>query len=79
MSIKRGGLGGGGGLTLNGKFHFEFPFCFSEYLPKHNSCDLYSPHRTWTLCKKNGDFHCVSPLDLDRLYAVHALQDSWIA
>ena len=29
--------------------------------------------------KKNGDFHCVSPLDLDRLYAVHALQDSWIA
>ena len=25
MSIKRG----------NGKFHLKFPFCFSEYLPKH--------------------------------------------
>ena len=30
MSIKGEG---GGGPTLNGKFHFKFPFCFSDYLP----------------------------------------------
>ena len=32
MSIK-----GGGGPTLNGKFHFKFPFCFSDYLPYKQS------------------------------------------
>ena len=34
MSIK-----GGRGPTFNGKFHFEFPFCFLEYFP--NISDTY--------------------------------------
>ena len=29
MSFK----GGGGGQTLNGKFHFKFPFCFLDLFP----------------------------------------------
>ena len=29
--------GGRGGPTLNGKFHFEFPFCFSEAFPNIKS------------------------------------------
>ena len=34
MSIKRGGP------TLNEKFHFQFPFCFWDDLPKASSiCD----------------------------------------
>ena len=34
MPHPQGGMGGGGGVpTLNGKFHFKFPFCFSDEPP----------------------------------------------
>ena len=35
MSIK-------GGPTLNGKFHFKFPFCFSDFLPNFDRFTSYS-------------------------------------
>ena len=42
MSIK-GVRGGGGGL--NGKFHFKFPFCFSEYFLNYKGIyQAYQPY-----------------------------------
>ena len=37
---------GGEGLTLNGKFHFEFPFCFSEPFPKNVLALFQEPIKT---------------------------------
>ena len=72
MSIKKGG---GGGPGLNGEFHFVF---LNTSLKTILVTSIPRSERGH-YAKKIGDFHCVSPLDLDRLYAVHALQDSWIA
>ena len=74
MSIKRGGVRR---FMENSILNFHF-ICLSTSL-KTILVTSIPPKERGHYVKKFGDFHCVSPLDLDRLHAVHTLEDSWIA
>ena len=47
-----------GGPTLNGKFHFKFPFCFSDYPPKVNCSRV-----TLLTILDRSSIHCIVESD----------------
>ena len=61
--------------ALNGEFHFVFVNTSLKTI----LVTSIPPTERGHYVKQIGDIHRVSPLDLDRLHAVHTLEDSWIA